>query len=207
MLKMKKPILPVLIAGFGMLSSSEGKAQTFTNLHNFIGTDGATPYATLTVSGNTLYGTTKDRGLASGTVFRINTDGTAFTNLHSFAPTSGPLATNSDGANPYAGLVLSGNTLYGTAPYGGPEGNGTVFKLNTDGSGFAVLHDFPYPDHGEPYDRLILSGDTLYGTTSDGGSFGWGSVFAIKTNGTGFTNVYSFNLNGSDGFSPYSGGG
>ena len=46
----------------------------------------------------------------NGTVFAVNTDGTGFTNLHSFY-----CCTNSDGAYPYAGLILSGNTLYGTA--------------------------------------------------------------------------------------------
>ncbi|HYV32041.1 MAG TPA: hypothetical protein VEO53_13170, partial [Candidatus Binatia bacterium] len=34
---------------------------------------------------------------------------------------------NRDGANPYAGLILLSNTLYGTASAGGIEGNGTVF--------------------------------------------------------------------------------
>src|SRR5215471_13716221 len=119
-------LLLVLIAGLGLILTGRVTAQTFTNLHSFIGADGATPYATLTVSGNTLYGTTKDGGLGSGTVFRINTDGTAFTNIHNCTPTSGPLSTNSDGANPYARLVLSGNTLYGTAPYGGSDGKGTI---------------------------------------------------------------------------------
>jgi uncharacterized repeat protein (TIGR03803 family) len=31
--------------------------------------------------------------------------------------------------------------LYGTASSGGLEGVGTIFRLNTDGSGFTVLHD------------------------------------------------------------------
>lgn len=197
----------VLVAGFGLLFAGPLPAQLFTNLYNFTGSDGATPYCTLIVSGNFLYGTTKDGGLGSGTVFRMNTDGSGFTNLHKFEPTSGPLATNNDGANPYARLLLVDSTLYGTAPYGGPNSRGTIFKLNTDGGGFTVLHSFPSPDHGEPYDGLILSGDMLYGTSGEGGLYNWGSVFAIKTNGTGFTNLFSFNLNGSDGFYPYAGGG
>src|SRR2546428_10366169 len=62
-------------------------------------------------------------------VFAVNTDGTGFANLHSFNPNLG-----SDGANPHAGLILSGNTLYGTAAGGGSAGNGTVFAVNTDRS-------------------------------------------------------------------------
>ena len=71
----------------------------------------------------------------NGTVFAVNTDGTGFTTLHSF--TGG-----SDGADPNAGLILSGNTLYGTASHGGSSGNGTVFAVNTDGTGFTNLHSF-----------------------------------------------------------------
>jgi uncharacterized repeat protein (TIGR03803 family) len=58
--------------------------------------------------------------------------GQTFTSLHSFSKRWGPsiTATNSDGAYPYAGLILSGNTLYGTAYYGGSQGNGTVFSLS-----------------------------------------------------------------------------
>src|SRR5207302_352436 len=50
------------------------------------------------------------------------TDGTGFTNLHN-------LIFSSDGANPAAGLILSGNSVYGTA-YNGGFGYGTIFSLS-----------------------------------------------------------------------------
>src|SRR5262252_812866 len=75
-----------------------------------------------------------------------------------------------DGANPTADLILSGDTLYGTAVGGGGLfGGGTVFKVNTDGSGFTNLLTFTnsYFNQGyNPYGKLLLIGDTLYGTTS-----------------------------------------
>ena len=46
------------------------------------------------------------------------------------------MTTNSDGYAPSGGLALSGNMLYGTTGGGGTLGGGTVFKVNTDGSGF-----------------------------------------------------------------------
>src|ERR1039458_583167 len=57
-----------------------------------------------------------------------------FTSLYQF--TGG-----SDGAEPFA-VVLSGNTLYGTAQFGGSSGNGTVFAVNTHGTGITILHGF-----------------------------------------------------------------
>ncbi len=114
----------------------------FTTLHNFSGgsSDGAQPKAGLILSGNTLYGTTFYGGTSGkGTVFKVDKNGTGYTNLHSFTALSGPNFTNSDGANPEEGLILSGNTLFGTASVGGDSGFGTVFKLNPDGSGFTNL--------------------------------------------------------------------
>jgi uncharacterized repeat protein (TIGR03803 family) len=178
-------LLPALIAGLNLIPTGRVSAQAFTTLHSFTGSDGAMPYAGLILSGNTLYGTAYYGGSSGdGTVFAVHTNGTGFTNLYSFTGVS-------DGANPYAGLILSGNTLYGTAYQGGSSDNGTVFAVSTNGTGFTNLHSFTYSDGANPYAGLILSGNTLYGTAG-GGVFGYGTVFAVNTNGTGFTNLHSF---------------
>jgi uncharacterized repeat protein (TIGR03803 family) len=200
-----------LIAGLGLMAADRVAAQTFTNLHNFTGgTNGGNPAAGLILSGNTFYGTAQDIIESSyGTVFAISTNGTNFTTLYSF--TNG-----SDGSEPVGGLILSGNTLYGTASLGGSSGGGTVFAVNTNGSGFTNLHSCDSGTNGEyPCAGLILSGNTLYGTTQYGGSNGNGMVFAVNTNGTGFTNLYSFTAEydnevidaytNSDGAWPYAG--
>ena len=138
-----------------------------TNLCYFKGTDGATPLGGLLLSGNVLYGTTSSGGGVSGgsgegVVFKINTDGTGFTNLHKFSALTAN--TNSDGANPQSALLLSGNVLYGTADSGGRWGQGTAFRLNTDGTCFTNLYSFKGPasntneDGAPPYSALILSG-------------------------------------------------
>jgi uncharacterized repeat protein (TIGR03803 family) len=208
-------------SGCGTLFAVNPDGTGFTNLHNFTATsgsagggygtnsDGAGPFAGLLLSGNTLYGTAQFGGSAGwGTVFAVTTDGTGFTNLHTFSATTGSAGgegINSDGVNPVGGLILSGSTLYGTAVQGGTAGYGTVFALNTDGTGFRTLHSFTDgSDGGYPWDALILSGNTLYGTAAVGGSSGWGTVFAVNTNGTGFRNLHSF-TGGSGGTYPKGG--
>jgi uncharacterized repeat protein (TIGR03803 family) len=162
----------------------------FATLHSFgaldpsAGTnaDGANPLAGLSLSGNSLYGTASGGGTAgNGTVFKVNTDGTGFTTLHSFTRLEPPnYLTNSDGASPFGQLVFSGNVLYGTAPYGGRFGRGTVFAVNTDGSEFVTLHHFRDSDGSSATARLVLSSNTLYGTAGQGGSFGNGTVFSLS---------------------------
>lgn len=193
-------LLPVLIAGFGLISVGWATAQTFTNLHNFVGlpNEGKFPLDGVIFSGNRLYGTTTTYGDNSdrGTLFSLNRDGTGFTNLHSF--------TTNEGYLPHA-VIASGDTLYGAALVGGSADSGTVFAIKTNGTGFTVLHHFeaavPGPD--DPWNsptnsegaypvELILAGNTLYGTAIGGGRSGQGTVFKLNTNGSGFTTLHSF---------------
>jgi uncharacterized repeat protein (TIGR03803 family) len=230
--------------GSGTVFAVNTDGTGFTTLHSFTApvlvndtniliygfstnTDGADPFAGLILSGNTLYGTAGGGGNSGyGTVFKLNTDGTGFTTLHSFTTISGSgdyynYGPNSGGTGPAGDLILSGNALYGTAYGGGSSGNGTVFAVNTDGTGFTTLHSFTAPvlvndtnsliygfstnaDGANPIAGLILSGNTLYGTAYWGGSSGNGTVFAVNTDGTGFTTLHSF-TGGSDGANPVAG--
>jgi uncharacterized repeat protein (TIGR03803 family) len=154
----------------------------FTNFYNFTGgSDGAKPNSSLILFGDTLYGTTQYGGVSgNGTVFAIKTNGTGFFTIYSFSKTSGNSNTNSDGVGPTAGLILSGNTIYGMAVGGGQWAGGTVFAVNTDSTGFATLYSFPFGNGGAyPYGGLTLSGNTLYGTTYSGGTSGKGTVFSL----------------------------
>jgi uncharacterized repeat protein (TIGR03803 family) len=223
-------LLPALMAGLGLIPAGRVTAQTFTNLYSFMtnhanssgvntNSDGAYPSAGLILSGNILYGTASGGGTnGNGTVFAVHTDGTGFTILHTFTPVVS--GTNSDGANPVAGLLQSGQYLYGTASAGGTNGNGTVFFVRTDGLYFTNLHSFtalsaPYYQGGTnsdgaiPRAGLILSGDILYGTAGNGGTNGNGTVFAVNADGTGFTVLHTFtaysNYTNSDGANPAGG--
>jgi uncharacterized repeat protein (TIGR03803 family) len=175
----------------GSVFSISTDGTGFTKLHDFSGDGFGTPLAELTLSSNTLYGTTTQGGYFQGTVFSLNTDGTGFTNLYVFI--------NEDGARPRAKLLLLGSTLYGTTSYAGTSGFGTVFALSTDGSSFSNLYAFAgIADGAYPWAGLISSSNTLYGTTLEGGRWNSGTIFALQTNGTAFTNLYNF-TGGSDG--------
>jgi uncharacterized repeat protein (TIGR03803 family) len=181
-------------------------AQDYRALHNFAGgtNDGANPYGLLIQSGSTLYGMTYVGGSNNlGTVFRVNTDGTGFQVLHSFVSPS------SDGQKPIGSLSLSGSTLYGMATSEGTSYGGTVFQIQTDGSGFGVLHRFAGTDGKWSYGDLIQSGGMLYGLNNYGGSdtgSGWvgnGTLFQMNTNGAGFQVLHTFLGSPGDGKLPH----
>jgi len=205
-------LLLILIAGLCLMQTDHAIAQNFTTLYDFTtltnseNSGGANPEAGLVLSGSTLYGTTRFGGNSgNGTIFAVNTNGAAFSNLYSFTAFDPDINTNKDGAHPKGGLILKGNTLYGTTYDGGNAGSGTVFSIQTDGSGFTNLYCFSGSSDGAyPTAGLILSGNILYGTTFGGGSSGGGTVFAVNIDGTGFTNLYNF-TDGNDGGNPQGG--
>ncbi len=164
------------INGSGTLFQMSTDGTGFHVVHAFAGgtADGANPSdGPLVQVGSTLYGTTTSGGENNdGTIFEINTDGTAFHVLHSF--------NGLDGKAPTFGLTLVGSALYGMTASGGAINDGTIFQINTDGIGFQSLHSFNGIDGANPQAGLTLSGSTLYGTTANGGSGNnAGIVFSI----------------------------
>jgi len=160
--------------------------------------DGGHPFAGLVRdSAGNLYGTTTLGGdYRHGTVFRIAPDGTEAI-LYSFRG-----GDNNDGQTPYGALILDdASNLYGTTSGGGQfgaSGLGTVFRLGTDGSNYAILHTFTGAsnDGAIPLAALTLdAAGNLYGTTAYGGGlpppFPGGTVFKLATDGT-FTILQAF---------------
>lgn len=112
--------------------------------------------------------------------------------LHSFS--------TNDGLRPVVSVV-SGSSLYGCTSRGGAGQLGTLFRVNTDGTGFAVLKHFTGVDGGYPGANLVVSGPTLYGGTGAGGLSNNGVLFKINTDGSGYTVLKQF-ATSSDGASP-----
>jgi len=172
--------------GYGTVFSLNTNGSNFTTLYSFSnGDDGANPAAGLILSESTLYGTTESGGnLDGGTLFSLKTNGHDFTTLYSFTNLN-----DGDFANA-GGLILSGNTVYGTIN----AGAGEVYGVNTDGTGFKVLAipDFStsfsnsYDIPVATYISLVPSRDTLYGTANTfplafgGSSSDHGIVFSLS---------------------------
>ncbi len=190
---------------------------TLTTLYTFCSqpmcSDGDQPTGALVqgVDGK-FYGTTGFGGLGNscnplggggcGTVFQITPTG-KLTTLHSFCETD-----CSDGAIPWAGLLLASNgDFYGVTPQGSGNANGgTIFKITSNGE-FTTIYSFsclPGCGNGDsPFGDLLQGTDgALYGTTGSGGAFGDGTIFRLTARDS-LTTLHNFT--GTDGDSPFSG--
>jgi uncharacterized repeat protein (TIGR03803 family) len=147
---------------------------------------------TLGPDGN-LYGTTLLGGTnGGGDVFQVTTNG-AVSTIYSFSAIPDDL-TNSDGSVPKVALTLGRDgCLYGTTVEGGAYGEGTIFKITTNGD-LATLGNLDLPVDGEysvePSSLTIGQDGNFYGTTSSGGSNNGGTFFRATTNGV-LTTLYS----------------
>jgi uncharacterized repeat protein (TIGR03803 family) len=175
---------------------------TYSLLYSFqCSPDGETPQSGLLrdSSGN-FYGTTVGGGQNShGTVFKVTSDGTESV-LYRFA------GSPSDGENPtYGSLTVdqSGN-LYGTTPFGGEFGYGTVFEVTATGTETVRYNFTGGSDGGYPYGGVARdSAGNIYGTASVGGAYAGGVFFKLTPGGTESV-LHSFSGSPSDGASPQS---
>lgn len=192
-------------SSFGTVFKIHKDGTGYQVLHSFSFANpggGATPQGALLKSVDGLiYGTTlSNLGTnINGTVFKLGQGGSGFEVLRRFTGAEG------DGAEPVAGVIEDRDgVLYGTTHLGGGTNNaGTLFKLNKDGSNYAVLHRFGDVDGdaAEPEGGLVLGGDgVLYGTTRSGGDNNFGTVFRIDRDGNNYAILHRFS--GVDGWAP-----
>ena len=202
-----RAIISFRLVLFSILSLAVAiSANGYTLIHAFAGApgDGNGPnFSSLATDGTFLYGMTPSGGATnSGALFKVNTSGTVFQLLHSFNGQSG--GDTNDGANPYGTPLLIGSTLYGMTLTGGTNGAGTIFKINTDGSDFQLIHSFgntSLPDGMSPYGSLVTDGTNLFGMTA-AGAINNGNIFMIGTNG-GYQILHNFVVDQNDGLAPW----
>jgi uncharacterized repeat protein (TIGR03803 family) len=117
---------------------------------------------------------------------------------------SGPLFSfnGPDGGLSSAALTQGADgDFYGTTEYGGTNGNGTVFRMTTNGLLTTLASFNYYVTGGNPWAGLAQGGDgNFYGTAAFGGANDLGTVFRVTSNGV-LTALVSFDS--TDGAEPY----
>ena len=193
-------------ANVGSLYKVNPDGSGFTVLHSFGANDGINPRAgLLQATDGILYGATTfgsaTPGQGSGTIYRIAPDGSGYRVIFSFDGAPAYL----NGIEPTSLIQGRDGALYGTTKNGGANATqftspGTVFRIQTDGTGFAIIHSFlPTSTRPSPYDGalpdspLIHAADGfLYGASRSGGQTLDGCVFRMRTDGSAFEVIYSF---------------
>ena len=184
-----------LLVGYPNLTG----AQTVQIVHDFF-LSGIFPYASVIEgSDGALYGTTTiGGGSQEGTIFKVNKDGTNFTQLKGFS-----CSLDLDGCRPFGALIEgTDGYLYGTTSEGGYFRGGSLFRIAKDGSNFALLWIFTCSvlDGCSPFGRMIEGSDGyLYGTTLR-------SVFKIAKDSSSFVVLKNFQCGQpTDGCESYAG--
>jgi uncharacterized repeat protein (TIGR03803 family) len=173
---------------------------------------GGNPTALIQASDGNLYGAASVSALLGsahgGSIFKVDAGG-LFTLLFTFSP--GRNGAFPNGSIPNALVEGKDGFLYGTALKGGVHNDGTLFKLNKDGSGFHVLHNFcglaNCSDGAAPISLLRAQDGSFYGATQAGptdtqfcADTGCGTIFHFTTSGN-VAIIHTF-TGMNDGFHP-----
>ncbi len=172
-------------------SASAPAEPTYQVLHQFAGTDGANPQASMVeVQDGTLYATTSYGGADNGgTVYRMDAS-SSVSMSYAFSA--------ADGSVPVAGLTLGSDGSY----YGTTTNAGAVYRLDASGS-FTRVRAFTGAVGAYPSGGLVQGTDgRFYGTAAYGGPNGVGSVYRLEVNND-LTLVHAFT--GADGLYPFAG--
>ncbi len=162
--------------------------SNYVKLLDFTGTtNGSNPRGSLISDGTFLYGMTRNGGTSGyGTIFKIQLDGSNYLKLLDFA---GAI----NGSAPSGSLISDGTFLYGMTRIGGTHYEGTIFKIQLDGSNYVKLLDFADATNGSaPFGSLISDGTFLYGMTEQGGTNDYGVLFKIKLDGSNYVKLLDF---------------
>jgi len=136
----------------------------------------------------TMYGTTAAGGANGfGVLFSVSSAG-SYQVLY-------PFAGGTDGANPYASVVMgAGPKLYGTTRNGGASGNGTIFSYDTLTHTYLKAADFTGSNGAHPDGDLIFFNNKFYGLAPFGGATGNGTIFSYDPSTGVLSDVYDLTI-------------
>jgi gliding motility-associated-like protein len=147
-----------------------------TKLLDFgVGTNGRYPEGSFSSDGTYLYGSTAEGGTNNyGSLFKIKPNGTGYTTLLNFD-------NSVYGSGPSGTPLLVDDFLYGLTFVGGPNFEGTMYKIKTDGTNFRKVYEFSKAISGNfpEGNSLITDGTYFYGMLNNGG-LAQGTAFRFK---------------------------
>ncbi len=157
---------------YGVIYKLKLDGSQYQVIHNFNGITGSSPEGEIALTPDGyLVGAMRfdSTGAEGGTIYKIKTDGTDFKAIHVFVP--------AEGTDPVFGVraisALGSTKIYGINRYHGPHNNGSLYRLNVDGTGFQAMHT----DMTGSFQGLTNDANNIYFTETDGGTGGKGSVW------------------------------
>lgn len=169
--------------GFGLgvvykLTPNQQLPWSETVLFSFTRRSGGNPWSGVNFddAGN-LYGTTSAYAGNYGSAYKLSPSGEL-----NFLSLPGP----PNAAVPYAGLFISGSSMYGTSVLGGTQNGGSVYKIvgRKETAVYSFCSQPNCADGYQPVSNLTARGNSLFGVTSLGGANGNGVVYQITLGGT-----------------------
>ena len=182
----------------GVLYSFDPSTNTYTDLYEFEGINGAQPIGhPICLSNNKLYGMTNVGGSnAFGVIYCYDIASNTYSDLYDL--------TGIGGSGSWGSLLQANNgLLYGMTMSGGTDSLGVIFSFDVSSNTYTVLHNFNGTNGSGPSGSLIqLSNGKLAGMTMTGGLNNLGVIFTFDIGTNDFSSVHDFNS--STGSTPWS---
>jgi uncharacterized repeat protein (TIGR03803 family) len=184
----------------GTIYKLSGDGQQWQVVVSFTGMSGAfpgaMPYGSLCADGQGwLWGTASEGGEnGDGVIFRVHQSTGVYEVRAAFSGAGGLLP----GSAPFAGLTADNQgLLWGTTAFGGANGDGVLFSINTVTAEVTVVLEFDRENNAKraahPFARLLRASDgLLWGVSSSGGVHGKGTLFRWNPQTSSLTVMLDF---------------
>ena len=176
--------IPTVTYDPGVIFSVSAESGSFRELRRLAAADGQRPLGNLLVlpltlnnspNGSLLLGVAAGGGAnGAGTIFKMRSDGTEFSVIHSFP----------SGSVPSGGLVLSGGYVYGALRSVGTTGVGSVYRFSySNGSvgSVATIYSFSAAANGlnTPVGGPVVDGEGNLWMSLESGGSGYGGLSKV----------------------------
>jgi uncharacterized repeat protein (TIGR03803 family) len=170
----------------GVIYRLNPDGSVYDVVYNFSGDlqGGYLPRGELSYQDGFLYGVNFSGGKNNiGTIFKVKTDGTQYSDIYNYSNSSVGSANN---------IILGAdNILYGTT-YTVGSNYACLFKINTDGINYTKLWDFNIVDGYSPEGDLRFHNNAVFGECYSGAANDLGCLFEFNTTDSVYSKLKEF---------------